>query len=202
MKSSAPNSMQGGLLIEAAFQKTADRFYREAGFRVNRPQYDNPYGRELQKIGYDVILHNNQTSYTVSEKFRTHDWGDMLVEFASGKDEGWIFKEIPSVIHYFVVDDAEDPENQNLKCYIINRAQLAAYVERMLTSTRLLHGGDWSALLANHQNFETNGLKFYAIPTEVNGKVAYWGWCVALDWEDLRKAGVKFDVIENIEYIG
>lgn len=178
--------MKYGLSIESQMQPLADEFYKEMGFRVQRMGYgENTYSTELQKMGIDCVLHG-PSNVTVSEKFRTDDRGDLFVEFISVDTRdvpGWGLTDAAQVLNYFVQDHT---------VYSVNMKQLKEFVENLINKARLIHGmseKSWKQQLEHRQSFymEIDGIEygFYCIPTNVDRKSIYFGWCVSIPFEAL-----------------
>lgn len=205
--------MEEELKIEQEFIPFADRFYKSMGLRIKRNDYNRSSSDAyLQSVGIDCFLsgstEDGEKVISVSEKFRTQDWGDLMVEFRCGKKDGWVLTEAADCLNYFVqtqdIVDPEylDPENPLgigplgmgtvMKVYTINMKELRQYVEHILNDVRLqwqCNKTQWNEYLDNHQAFEVDGRRFIPVPTYADStrtKIAYWGWTMILKWEELR----------------
>lgn len=86
----------------------ADRYYRSEGATlITRFRWDDPVGRSLQQDDVDLMVEFDHDDHSVhiSEKFRSEDHGDCMIELWSSfddKTDGWAVRCFADVLYYFV----------------------------------------------------------------------------------------------------
>ena len=102
-----PHNFDDSLKKESTSALGADVFYKRAPFSVqNIERYNNNSPEHLalqrQDIDLAIILGDGRT-LSVSEKFRAHDYDDLLLEMYSKypHTKGWIHKSAAERLAYF-----------------------------------------------------------------------------------------------------
>ena len=200
------NNFFKALEYEKSQQKKADDFYKKLFgdklLEIKRWDYnEDECSRKMQQMGVDVTLtikftgrtFNNvidksklNISYHISEKFRTKDWGDMLIELYSKFPEtkGWGHHNAADYIVYFVGDNV----------YVIDNKELVSFVENI--------SNDISENFLNNI-FKTNTKKRYfecykgksiniiKTPTCLDDKEGWESVGVCVKWDDLKEFGIR-----------
>lgn len=162
---------------------------------ITRYDYNDPVGREMQKNGADLKLtlkdeydeHNNSSNLTISEKFRSADWGDMFVELYSQypRVQGWgVTSQGVDLIAYFT------PK----KLYFVNYGDLLNVASDILFTHNIGMDKEISdRVLKHNRNDYSEHIDLKVIPTYTNtDKPAWNGVGVCISWEALKAWGVKF----------
>lgn len=104
-------NFQKCLDFESKMMPLADQYYKSAypGCTIFRPKYQNGGDEKLlQQQDVDVILTDaNKNKIYISEKFRSYDFGDILIEIYKDYDQrklGWGFETKPDLTITFVLD--------------------------------------------------------------------------------------------------
>lgn len=98
-----------------------DGFYEQNGIKViSRTDWDTDDGQEKQKEDIDAYLKIGGTTFSVSEKDRNKNYGDILVElfhiFDDGtRENGWIEDTEADLLSYFTPDTHFFVNMQSLK---------------------------------------------------------------------------------------
>lgn len=185
----------------------ADEFYRRVlnnsmnKIKITRWDYQlNAEHRKMQEDGIDVTIENELATneydrrvISISEKFRTSDFGDMFIELYSKFPNitGWGLKEKADLVAYFT------PWN----VYIIDNDQLKKVVQAIydeLDAETLAE--DLKEAKCFQYIYKDKIMEVRKVPTCLNGKVAWEGVGVCIKWEDLKDLGVtiaKYDRYER-----
>ena len=185
----------------------ADEFYRRVlnssmnKIKITRWDYQlNAEHRKMQDDGIDVTIENELATneydrrvISISEKFRTSDFGDMFIELYSKFPNvtGWGLKEKADLVAYFT------PWN----VYIIDNDQLKKVVQAIydeLDAETLAE--DLKEAKCFQYIYKDKIMEVRKVPTCLNGKVAWEGVGVCIKWEDLKDLGVtiaKYDRYER-----
>ena len=186
---------------------SADEFYRRVlnnsmnKIKITRWDYQlNAKHRKMQEDGIDVTIENELATneydrrvISISEKFRTSDFGDMFIELYSKFPNvtGWGLKEKADLVAYFT------PWNT----YIIDNDQLKKVVQAIydeLDAETLAEGLKEAKCF--QYIYKDKIMEVRKVPTRLNGKVAWEGVGVCIKWEDLKDLGVtiaKYDRYER-----
>lgn len=192
------NSFQKSLEYEQTMIPRADEAYLNLFSRVGhelvitRYDYNDPVGRKMQKNGADLKLtlkdeYGNSSNLTISEKFRSVDWGDMFVELYSQypKVQGWgVTSQSVDFIAYFT------PE----KLYFVNYSDLLNVASDILFTHSIgMHSEISDSFLEHNRNDCRHTISLKVIPTYTNtDKPAWNGVGVGITWEALKDWGVKY----------
>lgn len=100
------NNFYEALKYEDSQMSPANKFYESLGFtNIRRCRYETPTGRKNQEADIDLKAKYNGKIIKISEKFRSIDYGDVMVELedkfeGSMNKNGWIFKSKADYIFY------------------------------------------------------------------------------------------------------
>lgn len=188
------------LNYEKSMQLKADHFY-SMRFGCNPIRYDyNGYiGKTMQNKDIDISLPVNgyKNGYcNISEKYRSFDYGDMMVELYSNyeiKKQGWGMKGASDYVFYFTPKQT----------YIVNSDQLKDITERVHRRLfnnfqrselldKLIKLGSVDTTIQIYPYQDSTNITLYKIPTlDEENNVKYNGICYCITWEDLEKLGVE-----------
>lgn len=122
----ATHDFSRSLSYEQSKFPVQDKFYTEKlGAKViTRADFDDEEGRALQRMDVDVQFEYHGELINVSEKHRTRDYGDLLLEFYSmfPHTPGWMNNSNADYLAYFVPG----------KVYWINKRELEDFYENVL----------------------------------------------------------------------
>lgn len=192
------NSFQKALEYEQTMIPRADEAYKNLFSRfghelvITRYDYNDPVGRKMQKNGADLKLtlkdkYGNSSSLTISEKFRSADWGDMFVELYSQypKVQGWgVTSQGVDFIAYFT------PK----KLYFVNYSDLLNVASDIIFTHSIgMHKEISDSFLEHNRNDCRYAISLKVIPTYTNTDKPTWnGVGVGITWEALKDWGVKY----------
>ena len=195
----ATHDFSSSLSYEQSQFPVQDKFYTEKlGAKViTRADFDDEEGRALQRMDVDVQFEYNGKLINVSEKHRTRDYGDLLLEFYSMFPDipGWMNNSNADYLAYFV------PE----KVYWINKRELEDFYENVLKP--VVTKDFFEQLVKDHpetstrvkQKIKVNGrqetvtvVQAYNQPCGSNKEWYTENICVSFDL--LKRAGVSIQV--------
>lgn len=192
------NSFQKSLEYEQTMIPRADEAYKNLFSRhdhelvITRYDYNDPMGRKMQKNGADLKLtlkdkYGNSGSLTISEKFRSADWGDMFVELYSQypRVQGWgVTSQGVDFIAYFT------PK----KLYFVNYGDLLNVASDIIFTHSIgMHQEISDSVLEHNRNDYRSNIDLKVIPTYTTyDKPAWKGVGVGITWEALKAWGVKY----------
>lgn len=159
---------------------------------ITRYDYNDPAGREMQKNGADLKLtlkdkYGNSGSLTISEKFRSADWGDMFVELYSQypRVQGWgVTSQGVDFVAYFT------PK----KLYFVNYGDLLNVASDILFTHNIgMYKEISNSLIKHNRNNYSEYIDLKVIPTYTDtDKLAWNGVGVCIPWGTLKDWGVKY----------
>ena len=122
----ATHDFSESLSYEQSNFPVQDQFYTEqlGATVITRADFDDEEGRVLQRMDVDVQFMYNGNLINVSEKNRTRDYGDLLLEFYSKFPDtpGWMNNSNADYLAYFVPG----------KVYWINKRDLEVFYHNVL----------------------------------------------------------------------
>ena len=191
-------SFQKALEYEQLMIPRADEAYKNLFSRhdhelvITRYDYNDPEGREMQKNGADLKLtlkdkYGNSGNLTISEKFRSSDWGDMFVELYSQypRVQGWgVTSQGIDFIAYFT------PK----KLYFVNYGDLLNVASDIIFTHSIgMHQEISDSILEHNINDYKSIVELKVIPTYTDSNKPAWkGVGVGITWETLKAWGVKY----------
>lgn len=192
------NSFQKSLEYEQSMIPRADEAYLNLFSRpdhelvITRYDYNDPMGRKMQKNGADLKLtlkdkYGNSGSLTISEKFRSADWGDMFIELYSQypKVQGWgVTSQGVDFIAYFT------PK----KLYFVNYGDLLNVASDIIFTHSIgMHKEISNDVIKHNRNDYSEYIELNVVPTYTDtDKPAWKGVGVCIPWETLKAWGVKY----------
>ena len=175
------------LNYEIKCQPLADKVYNKLyGGYIKRYDWDDTYGREMQRRDIDVSLGgNNHTILSISEKFRRDDYGDFLIEVYSmyPRIDGWGRTSQADLYAYFVPN----------KLYMVSTWAVRRFMEEYRSNI----DQEISHMINTGMSRTTIWIKdvlceLIKIPTITNGK-SWEGICLSINWDDLEKFNIKYN---------
>jgi len=88
---------QAKVIIETNIQPYMDVWYRDHGFKITNRKGN--FERDL------VLVDKQNKPLDVEEKYRSKDWGDLLVELTQDmvkNSPGWFYTEKPDILSYII----------------------------------------------------------------------------------------------------
>lgn len=200
------------LEYEKACHPFADQWYKNNlnAEKVERYDYNDPVGHYMQKCDIDCTVHmkdpdGTKLSVNISEKFRREDWGDMFIELYSLHPSvpGWaIESKNVDLIAYF---------GGEITTYLVNAKAIKQLAEEILPQfdkiseedmNRLIDIG-WKNDIVTISSISNKNIKYKcnvkyirAYTTRKNGS-KWMSIGVCINWDALRKIGVKINEIDN-----
>ena len=191
-------NFQEALEYERMMIPRADEAYKNLFSRpghelvITRYDYNDPVGQKMQKNGADLKLtlkdeYGNSSNLTISEKFRTADWGDMFVELYSQypRVQGWgVTSQGVDFVAYFT------PK----KLYFVNYGDLLNIASNILFTHNIgMYKEISDGVLEHNINDYKSSVELKVIPTYTNTNKPTWnGVGVCIPWETLKAWGVKY----------
>lgn len=179
------NNFAKASAIEKNAMGSANEAYKSLGItNIRRCSWNTEGGRKNQKDDIDLIATWNGKRTKISEKFRTLDAGDILVELLSDIDNhkpGSYIKSQADYIFYHMT--------QSL--YILDVVKLQQMINDLhLNPNERDLMGEFSpnqkSRLISGEEVECNGLGFRIFPTYIGGDLAWEGLCVFLPLDKLK----------------
>ena len=189
----------------------ADKLLNKAGAEYVRWKYSEFVGKTMQNKDIDLTMKvdgfNNGYCH-ISEKFRSGDYGDMMIELYSNykgnvwdAKQGWGMNTEADYIFYYT------PE----RTYIVNAKQLKLVAtrihQRLFNNMYNILGMPLDEYFSKHGDFFDHHVKItpigeadirvFKIPT-VAADNTYYGICITSDWETLEKLGVEVTKYDSI----
>lgn len=196
-----PHDINKDLRREDLHKRIYDAFYQKNlnAKVLSRTDYDTPEGKSLQQQDVDAILSMpDNREIKVSEKDRTKDYGDMLIEMYSifPDTPGWMEDSEADYIAYFIIN--EDIIEQ---VYWINAHQLKDFYNSQLKSIELL-SNEFRVLKSNFKmrstrknifipNLGIEATLIQAYNKPCGSDTDWYTESISIKYSDLQKFGIE-----------
>ena len=171
--------------FEKKAMEPANNAYKRLGItNIKRCSWNTEGGRKNQKNDIDLMATYNGKRVKISEKFRTMDNEDILVELLSDIDNHKPGSYIKSQVDYIFYHMPES-------LYVLDVARLQQKINELHLNPNerdLMEGfnQDQKSRLNSGKEVECNGLGFRIFPTYIAGDLAWEGLCVFLPLDKLK----------------
>lgn len=181
--------MEGNWKSDLEFEKKmmpkADLYYKTVwgAHEILRYDWGDSYGRKIQKKDIDCTVYIRKPSgfidvKDISEKFRRHNYGDILVELRNGTKPGWGLTSEAQGLCYF------SPGT----CYEVNMVDLKTFI----SGFNSMYAVDIDTV-PKRQTIPYGGRELTVWRTETRSGDSIWtNTSVVLTPEDLRHFNIKF----------
>lgn len=173
----------------AAFYKE----YKGLEGDIRRMSWSDPQGRFWQKKDIDLMIGD----ISISEKYRSYDFGDMLIELFSDCEEhrmGWGYEGRSDRIFYFVKELNKGIGPIMLdKVYVVDsgwvRRTASKYAGRPEIG-QCIEDGDWkkineSGCYSQKITIGSEEVTVCRIPTYINNNIMWYGLGVCIPWDKI-----------------
>ena len=188
------NDFYSALTYEREQFPRADKFYKKIltdNIKITRWDYNkDSYHRKMQDSGIDLTIENAGREISISEKFRTSDFGDMFIELYSKFPNviGWGHHEAADIIAYFT------PYNT----YIVDNKQLTKLIGEISKELGDLTE-DFKDTKCIQYIYKGKVMELRKVPTILNNKVAWESVGVCIKWDDLKELGISITKYSRYE---
>ena len=161
------------MAYEESQMKPANEWYEKLGFtNIRRCSWDSEEGKNLQKDDIDLRANWLGNTVYISEKFRSKDYGDIMVELEDKFDgslrfSGWLFKSHADYIFYHTPKAIYIIETQYLIDFVrpIYGEQFEFFKDKILLCNTWRPGAD----------HKYQDIKVKHIPTYILGEMQWVG---------------------------
>lgn len=197
------NNFATACMVEKKAMEPANNAYKRLGItNIKRCSWNTKGGMENQKNDIDLMATWNGKRLKISEKFRSLDVDDILVELISDIENhklGSYIKSQADYIFYHMLSSLYVLDVIKLQ-KMINDLDLNPNKKNIIDN---FDQGQLSRLYSGEE-VEYNGLNFRIFPTYIAGRATWEGLCVFLQLDKLKDViVVKYDkkyLDDSVEY--